>query len=130
MTDTPTEIDLTKVFRLQAMLQALRSEVHELDADQASLTRLATIHNEIERQLATAIPALEAELAEFSSCCHDKPNPSKAEIRVAQAQLVGWIEGLLRGVYFTMANAQHELPEPAPAEHPDESASYNPNSYL
>jgi len=130
MTDTPTEIDLTKVFRLQAMLQALRSEVRDIDADQASLTRLATIHNEIERQLATAIPALEAELAEFSSCCHDIPNPSKAEIRVAQAQLVGWIEGLLRGVHFTVANAQSELPQSAQAEPPGESAGYNPNSYL
>ena len=80
-------LDLSKVFRLRAMLHALRTEVRDVKADEASLQRLASIHNEIESQLVSAIPTeLEAELAEFSACCHDNPNPSKPEIRVAQAQ--------------------------------------------
>ena len=126
------EIDVTKVIRLRSMLQVLRYEVRDIDTDQASLARLASIHNEIESQLAIAIPDLGAELAEFSSCCQDNPNPSKPEIRVAQAQVMGWIEGLLQGVQFSMANAERPTPPPAvaPAEPRSDQRSYNPNSYL
>ena len=125
-------LDLSKVFRLGAMLQALRTEVRDIHADEASLRRLASIHNEIESQLVSAVPTeLEAELVEFSACCRGNPNPSKAEIRVAQAQLIGWIEGLLEGVQFTIANAQREVP-PAEQNHrePADQGGYNPNAYL
>ena len=125
-----TKIDITKVLRLRSMLQALRSEVREIEADPASLGRLASIQNEIESQLAGAIPGLEAELAEFSSCCRDNPNPSGPEIRLAQAQLFGWIEGLLQGLQFSVATAQREQTQPAPVEPRPHHWDDNPSSYL
>jgi hypothetical protein len=138
MSDTPdtsatkTGIEVSKVLRLRAMLQTIRTEVCDLDADDASLQRLASVHNQIESQLAGAIPAaLGAELAEFSSCCHDNPSPSKAEIRVAQAQLIGWIEGLLQGVQLAVAAVGRELSEPAPVEEvTGDESGYGSNTYL
>ena len=47
-----------------------------------------------------------AELSEFTSCCDDEGVPTEAEIRVAQAQLVGWLQGLLQGLQASMAAQQ------------------------
>lgn len=126
-------MDLIKVLRLRTMLETLRGEVRDIQANEASLRRLAVVHNEIESQLAAALPSFKAELAEFSSCCHDSPHPSKPEIRVAQAQLIGWIEGLLQGVQLTMATARSDGAGPSPSgpvDEVDEAKGYNPNTYL
>lgn len=58
---------------------------------------------------------LRAELADFSSCCASS-NPSKPEIRVAQAQLLGWIEGLLNGVQMTIGLSGRGQPAAAAVE--------------
>ena len=47
-----------------------------------------------------------AELSEFTNCCDDDGVPTEAEIRVAQAQLVGWLQGLLQGLQASMAAQQ------------------------
>jgi hypothetical protein len=100
---TGTPLDVSKVVRLGAMLRTLRAEVRDTATDVASRARLASIHNEIQAQLAQAVSEeLGDELAEFSSCCYDNPSPTEAEIRVAHAQLLGWIEGLLQGVQLSI----------------------------
>jgi hypothetical protein len=86
------------------MLERSLAEVRDMSPDAESLKRLATVHNEIEHQLSQAVTdELKVELNEFSSCCRDNPHPSKPQIRVAQAQLIGWIEGLLHGVQLSFA---------------------------
>lgn len=130
-TEGPTTIDLSKVLRLRSMLERLRSEVREIEADERSLQRLASLHNQLETELATAMPEpLSAELAEFSSCCHDNPLPSKPEIRVAQAQLIGWIEGLLQGVQISVATVDQQSAQLPESEPEPTGGSYNPTSYL
>lgn len=130
--DQETPMDLSKVLRLHSTLENLRTELRDLDADEAALQRLATIHNEIESQLALALPVdLRAELAELSSCCQGNPSPSKPEIRMAQAQVIGWIEGLLQGVQLTMAAARGATAATlAEAEPASEQSEFGPNSYL
>lgn len=127
---TESSVDLSKVLRLSKLLERLRQEVREFQADAAGLQRLASIHNEIESQLKAAVSSdLGAELAEFSSCCRQQPAPSQAEIRVAQAQLMGWIEGLLQGVQVSMSITQQRSAESdlVPAE---DSESYSSSLYL
>lgn len=116
-------IDLSKVIRLRSMLDVLRSEVRTIATDEASLKRLASVHNEIESQLALAVPNdLRAELADLSSCCASS-NPSKPEIRVAQAQLLGWIEGLLNGVQMTIGLSGRGQPAAAAVEEEEAAAA-------
>lgn len=124
-------MDLAKVIRLRSTLENLRTELRDLETDEAALQRLAAVHNEIESQLALALPVeLRAELAELSSCCDGNPSPSKPEIRMAQAQVIGWIEGLLQGVQLTMAAASGAAAIPAQAEPAPEQSEFGPNSYL
>ena len=111
MTDTPSTQsavnDPAKLIRLGVMLQTLMHEVRGADTDEASRQLLARIHNETMEELATVLsPDLMAELSEFTSCCDDDGVPTEAEIRVAQAQLVGWLQGLLQGLQASMAAQQ------------------------
>lgn len=118
--DEPSQesIDFSKLLRLRSTLEAVRNETRDLKPDQGSTRRLASIQNTLQSQLAEALPhELEVELLEFASCCHENPSPTEAEIRIAQAQLSGWIEGLLNGVQLSIAQAQ-ALAAARPAESP------------
>jgi hypothetical protein len=122
-------VDLSKVLRLRKMLEQLREEVRQFEADAAGLQRLASIHNEIQSQLMTAVSGeLGAELAEFSSCCAKESAPSQAEIRVAQAQLMGWIEGLLQGVQVSIGMSQQKAADGNVAS--EEDSESNTGLYL
>ncbi len=89
------------------MLQTLMVEVRGADTDEESRRLLARIHVETMEELATVLSAdLMEELSEFVSCCDDEGVPTEAEIRVAQAQLVGWLQGLLQGLQASMAAQQ------------------------
>jgi hypothetical protein len=99
--------DPAKLIRLGTMLQALTVEVREADTDEASRRMLAQIHNETKAELASVLsPDLMDELTEFNSCCDDNGIPTEAELRVAQAQLVGWLQGLLQGLQASMMAQQ------------------------
>ena len=105
--DQPAVTDPAKLIRLGTMLQALTAEVRAADTDEESRQLLARIHNETMEELATVLsPDLMEELTEFASCCGDDGIPTEAEIRVAQAQLVGWLQGLLQGMQASMAAQQ------------------------
>ncbi|MFT5202340.1 MAG: hypothetical protein ACI9C1_001728 [Candidatus Aldehydirespiratoraceae bacterium] len=111
MTDAPApEPDVTdpaKLIRLGTMLQTLMVEVRTAETDEESRRLLARIHNETMEELSTVISSdLMAELSEFTDCCDDDGVPTEAEIRVAQAQLVGWLQGLLQGLQASMAQQQ------------------------
>lgn len=103
----PTISDPAKLIRLGTMLQTLMAEVRNSDTDEESRRLLARIHAETMEELGTVLSDdLMTELTEFTSCCDDQGVPTEAEIRVAQAQLVGWLQGLLQGLQASMAAQQ------------------------
>ncbi len=87
-----------KVMRIGSMIRQLLEEVKSAPLDEASRVRLREIHQvsikELEQGLA---PELVEELERLSLPFADQ-TPSDAEIRIAQAQLVGWLEGLFHGI--------------------------------
>nr|WP_202806037.1 bacterial proteasome activator family protein [Actinopolymorpha alba] len=88
-----------KVMRIGSMIKQLLDEVKSAPLDEASRQRLREIHKssiaELEKGLA---PELVEELERLSLPFEDGAIPSDAELRVAQAQLVGWLEGLFHGI--------------------------------
>ena len=88
-----------KVMRIGSMIRQLLEEVRNAPLDEAARARLRDIHarslSELEDGLA---PELVEELERLSLPFTDEAVPSEAELRIAQAQLVGWLEGLFHGI--------------------------------
>ena len=88
-----------KVMRIGTMIKQLLDEVRAAPLDDASRNRLREIHKssirELERGLA---PELREELERLSLPFTEGTTPSDAELRIAHAQLVGWLEGLFHGI--------------------------------
>jgi hypothetical protein len=88
-----------KVMRIGTMIKQLLEEVRAAPLDEASRKRLRDIHaisiRELEEGLA---PELRDELDRLTLPFNEDSEPSDAELRVAQAQLVGWLEGLFHGI--------------------------------
>lgn len=104
----PDVTDPAKLIRLGTMLQTMLVELKETDNDEAGVARLAQIHSETVDELGGILSDdLHEELLEFNDCCSGG-TPTQAEMRVAHAQLVGWIQGLLRGMQAT-ATAQAQM---------------------
>ena len=91
-----------KVMRIGSMIRQLLEEVKSAPLDEASRVRLREIHQasikELEQGLA---PQLVDEL-ERLSLPFTEVTPSESELRIAQAQLVGWLEGLFHGIQTTI----------------------------
>ncbi len=91
-----------KVMRIGAMVKELLEEVRRAPLDEKGRARLREIHETSIRELAEGLsPDLKDELARFSLPFDDKA-PTEAELRIAQAQLVGWLEGLFHGIQAAM----------------------------
>ncbi|WP_203337555.1 bacterial proteasome activator family protein [Nocardioides limicola] len=87
-----------KVMRIGSMIRQLLEEVKSAPLDEASRNRLKAIHHaSIEELEAGLAPELIEELERLSLPFTDG-TPSEAELRIAQAQLVGWLEGLFHGI--------------------------------
>ena len=88
-----------KVMRIGSMIKQLLEEVRAAPLDEASRVRLREIHHssiaELEKGLA---PELVNELERLSLPFAEDEVPSESELRIAQAQLVGWLEGLFHGI--------------------------------
>lgn len=87
-----------KVMRIGSMIRMLLEEVKAAPVDEAGRTRLASV-------LSTAISELKQGLAPELGNELDRlitplsgATPSESELRIAQAQLVGWLEGLFHGI--------------------------------
>ncbi len=128
-----------KVMRIGSMVKQLLDEVRSADLDTASRGRMREIYEQSIRELAGALsPDLAAELDRMVLPFDDSV-PSESELRVAQAQLVGWLEGLFHGIQATLlaqqmaARAQLEemrqrgLPPGGP---PVEGMPARPGTYL
>jgi Protein of unknown function (DUF2587) len=88
-----------KVMRIGSMIRQLLEEVKSAPLDEASRNRLKEIHeasiHELEAGLA---PELIEELERLALPFSEDQTPSESELRIAQAQLVGWLEGLFHGI--------------------------------
>lgn len=132
-----------KVMRIGTMIKQLLEEVKAAPLDEASRSRLREIHStsigELEDGLA---PELRDELRRLALPFSEDSAPSDAELRIAQAQLVGWLEGLFHGIQTALfaqqmaARAQLEhmrqgaLPPGMPPPAGPQSSGHGTGQYL
>ena len=92
-----------KVMRIGSMIRQLLEEVRAAPLDEKSRARLAEIHRSSIKELEDGLaPELVDELERLSLPFAEGDTPSEAELRIAQAQLVGWLEGLFHGIQTTL----------------------------
>lgn len=88
-----------KVMRIGSMIRQLLEEVKAAPLDEASRQRLKEIHAASIKELESGLaPELVEELERLSLPFTEEGTPSEGELRIAQAQLVGWLEGLFHGI--------------------------------
>ncbi|MBS4728169.1 bacterial proteasome activator family protein [Mycobacterium sp. SM1] len=129
-----------KVMRIGTMIKQLLEEVRAAPLDEASRHRLREIHATSIRELEDGLaPELREELDRLTLPFSEDAAPSDAELRIAQAQLVGWLEGLFHGIQTALfaqqmaARAQLEkmrqgaLP---PGVKPGQSGGHGTGQYL
>jgi hypothetical protein len=138
-----------KVMRIGSMIKQLLEEVRASDLDEASRVRLREIHTRSIKELEQGLaPELVEELERLSLPFTEDSVPSEAELRIAQAQLVGWLEGLFHGIQTALfaqqmaARAQFEemrrralpgglaLPGQGGPGGPDPEGPHNTGQYL
>jgi hypothetical protein len=133
-----------KVMRIGSMIRQLLDEVKAAPLDEASRNRLKEIHRASIQELEAGLaPELIEELDRLTLPFTDDQTPSEGELRIAQAQLVGWLEGLFHGIQTAIyaqqmaAKMQFEQmrrglpvgpagqqPEPEPPQRPDSGGMY------
>jgi hypothetical protein len=92
-----------KVMRIGSMIKQLLEEVRTADLDPAARGRLKEIYDRSIEEVGSALsPDLQEELNRVAIPFGGNGDPSEAELRVAQAQLVGWLEGLFHGIQATL----------------------------
>src|SRR5450759_4942759 len=92
-----------KVMRIGSMIRQLLEEVRAAPLDEKSRARLREIHKSSIKELEDGLaPELVEELERLSLPFAEDTVPSEAELRIAQAQLVGWLEGLFHGIQTTL----------------------------
>ena len=92
-----------KVMRIGSMIKQLLEEVRTAELDGPARGRLKEIYDTSIDELGTALsPDLREELERVTIPFGGDSAPSDAELRVAQAQLVGWLEGLFHGIQATL----------------------------
>jgi hypothetical protein len=96
----------TKLIRIASMVRTMLEEVRRAPLDEEGRIALRQIHERSLHELKEVLsPALRDELGEvvlpFTSDV-----PTESELRIAQAQLVGWLEGLFHGIQATIFTQQ------------------------
>jgi hypothetical protein len=138
--EPPTEsiASPAKVMRIGAMVRQLLEEVRHAPLDEAGRDRMRDIYDISVRELSDSLsPDLAEELGRVAQPFVGEEIPSEAELRVAQAQLVGWLEGLFHGIQATLfaqqMSARNQLEEmrrraipgrPGPMQPGDPSGQY------
>ena len=96
-----------KVMRIGSMIKQLLEEVRSAPLDEESRTRLRDIHRRSIAELEDGLaPELVEELERLSLPFTEDRVPTEAELRIAQAQLVGWLEGLFHGIQTALVAQQ------------------------
>jgi hypothetical protein len=95
-----------KLMRIALMLRELQEEVRRAAPDEPGRERLRTVHDRAIQELCAALsPELREELSGLTFS-FDEGTPTESEIRIAQAQLLGWLEGLFQGIQAAVLNQQ------------------------
>jgi hypothetical protein len=102
--DAPTESieQPAKVMRIGSMIRTLLDEVRQAPLDEAGRKRLKEIYESSVKELSDGISPDLAEELDRLALPFDGEMPTESEIRIAQAQLVGWLEGLFHGIQATL----------------------------
>jgi hypothetical protein len=95
-----------KVLRIGSMVKTLLDEVRAAPLDEKSRVRLREIYEQSIRDLSEGLSPDLVEELESLALPFDSDTPSDAELRIAQAQLVGWLEGLFHGIQATLMSQQ------------------------
>ena len=133
-----------KVMRVGTMMKQLLDEVRAATLDEASRDRLKEIYETSVTELGSALSAdLREELGRLALPFDDDVAPSTDELRIAQAQLVGWLEGLIQGIqaalFAQQMAAQQQLagmrrselgPGQLPPDVPTAEPDVRPGTYL
>jgi hypothetical protein len=95
-----------KLLRIALMLREMQEEVRRADPDEAGRQRIAQIHETSLNQMRSVLTGgLQKEL-DALTLPFESGTPSESEIRIAQAQLIGWLEGLFQGIQAAIASQQ------------------------
>ena len=127
-----------KVMRIGSMVKQLLEEVRSSSLDEASRERLAEIYERSVTELSEALsPDLREELRSLALPFEEGEVPSESELRVAKAQLVGWLEGLFHGIQATLMAQQfaarqqlQEMRQLPGAPGPQQQEGARPGTYL
>jgi hypothetical protein len=105
---TATVSEPAKVMRIGTMIRQLLEEVKSTELDEPGRDRLKEIYETSVEELSQALsPDLSAELERLALPFDEGDIPSGPELRIAQAQLVGWLEGLFHGIQATLFAQQN-----------------------
>ena len=124
-----------KVMRIGSMVKQLLEEVRAASLDEPSRERLAEVYERSVIELSSALsPDLQEELRSLALPFDHDEVPSEAELRVAKAQLVGWLEGLFHGIQASLMAQQfaarqqlqqtRELPTSPQGDTPNRPGTY------
>ena len=137
-----------KVMRIGSMIKQLLEEVRQTELDEPSRERLREIYDTSITELSQSLsPDLQEELARLALPFEPDTAPTGPELRIAKAQLVGWLEGLFHGIQATLfaqqmaARQQLEQmrgqlgpgmqpPQPGEPPRPGEDSAERPGTYL
>lgn len=100
--EPPAVSQPAKVMRVGTMIKELLNEVRNSSLDEASRERLRDIYDTSVRELSESLSDDLREELHRLALPFDEDTPSEAELRVAKAQLVGWLEGLFHGIQATL----------------------------
>lgn len=102
-----------KLLRIALMLREMQEEVRRADPDQAGRQRLKQIHEMSLTEMRSVLTGGLQEELDALTLPFDDETPTESEIRIAQAQLIGWLEGLFQGIQAAIASqqmsARHQL---------------------
>jgi Protein of unknown function (DUF2587) len=137
--DRETVSQPSKLIRIATMVKSMLEEVRQASLDDAGRQRLRQIHERSLQELSEVLSDdLKDELTEVM-LPFDDGTPSDSELRIAQAQLVGWLEGLFHGIQATMMTqqmmAQQQLEQMRrralpPGAQPPPGTGLGPTGYL
>ena len=127
----------SKVIRIATMVKSMLEEVRQASLDEVGRQRLRQIHERSVAELSEVLSEdLREELGEVMPP-FDERTPSDSELRIAQAQLVGWLEGLFHGIQATMMTQQmmaqqqvEQMRRALPPGQQPQGPGMNPTGYL
>jgi hypothetical protein len=121
-----------KLMRLGAMTRQMLEELRRAPLDEQGRKLMRDLHQRSIKEVGEILsPELKEELAELSTPFSEAEVPSESELRIAQAQLMGWLEGLFHGIQAALwaqqAMAQQQaaqFPRAMPAAQPEKPTGY------